>query len=96
MNKGNRERGTARLPHNNASCKGMLSKTENKKYPTGICENLFMLCLALTDPPKSPLKRGTLMLIPPFIRGVRGDRELISENLFMLGLTLTDPPKSPL
>jgi hypothetical protein len=28
------------------------------------------------DPPKSPLRRGTLNqnLVPPFLRGVRGDR----------------------
>ena len=26
------------------------------------------------DPPKSPLKRGTLILVPPFLRGVRGDQ----------------------
>jgi len=27
-----------------------------------------------SDPPKSPLKRGTLnRLVPPFLRGVRGD-----------------------
>jgi hypothetical protein len=25
------------------------------------------------DPPKSPLKRGTLSPVPPFLRGVRGD-----------------------
>jgi len=25
------------------------------------------------DPPKSPLKRGTLIPVPPFLRGVRGD-----------------------
>jgi len=28
----------------------------------------------LRDPPKSPLKRGTLNLVPPFLRGVRGDQ----------------------
>ena len=29
------------------------------------------------DPPKSPLRRGTLsVLVPPFLRGVRGDRSL--------------------
>jgi hypothetical protein len=26
------------------------------------------------DPPKSPLRRGTLNPVPPFLRGVRGDR----------------------
>jgi hypothetical protein len=25
------------------------------------------------DPPKSPLRRGTLIPVPPFLRGVRGD-----------------------
>ncbi|BAT55651.1 hypothetical protein NOS3756_46440 [Nostoc sp. NIES-3756] len=29
------------------------------------------------DPPKSPLKRGTLILVPPFLRGVRGDRNAL-------------------
>jgi len=28
----------------------------------------------LRDPPKSPLKRGTLNPVPPFLRGVRGDQ----------------------
>jgi hypothetical protein len=27
----------------------------------------------ILDPPKSPLKRGTLIPVPPFLRGVRGD-----------------------
>ncbi|BAT53075.1 hypothetical protein NOS3756_20340 [Nostoc sp. NIES-3756] len=29
------------------------------------------------DPPKSPLKRGTLILVPPFLRGVRGDQNVV-------------------
>jgi hypothetical protein len=29
------------------------------------------------DPPKSPLKRGTLILVPPFLRGVRGDLNVV-------------------
>ncbi|BBD60745.1 hypothetical protein NIES2109_35440 [Nostoc sp. HK-01] len=29
-------------------------------------ENFLMLYLRLLDPPKSPLKRGTLRLFPPF------------------------------
>ncbi len=29
------------------------------------------------DPPKSPLKRGTLNLFPPFLRGVRGDQKVV-------------------
>ena len=33
-------------------------------------------CERLLDPPKSPLKRGTLIPVPPFLRGVRGDQSL--------------------
>jgi hypothetical protein len=29
------------------------------------------------DPPKSPLKRGTLNPVPPFLRGARGDRRVV-------------------
>ncbi len=31
------------------------------------------------DPPKSPLKRGTLTLVPPFLRGVRGDLNAVRQ-----------------
>jgi hypothetical protein len=36
------------------------------------------------DPPKSPLKRGTLSPVPPFLRGVRGDHRVvfITQNTF--------------
>jgi hypothetical protein len=37
-------------------------------------ENFFVLYLRLADPPKSLLKRGTLILVTPFLRGARGDR----------------------
>ncbi|MDB9302965.1 hypothetical protein PN488_00960, partial [Nodularia spumigena CS-591/12] len=37
-------------------------------------ENFFVLHKTLVDPPKSPLKRGTLINFPPpLLRGVRGD-----------------------
>jgi hypothetical protein len=29
------------------------------------------------DPPKSPLERGTLIPVPPFLRGVRGDLKVL-------------------
>jgi hypothetical protein len=31
------------------------------------------MLLDTLDPPKSPLERGTLILIPPFLRGARED-----------------------
>jgi hypothetical protein len=31
------------------------------------------MLLDILDPPKSPLERGTLILVPPFLRGARGD-----------------------
>jgi hypothetical protein len=36
-------------------------------------EKSLMVYQIFLDPPKSPLKRGTLTLVTPFIRGVRGD-----------------------
>ncbi len=40
---------------------------------------------ALVDPPKSPLKRGTLNShIPPFLRGARGDRDFSSPAIASL------------
>ena len=35
----------------------------------------------LGDPPKSPLKRGTLIPVPPFLRGARGARFPVSSTL---------------
>jgi len=34
------------------------------------------------DPPKSPLKRGTLILflVPPFLRGARGDQNDVGQG----------------
>ncbi|BAY71472.1 MAG TPA: hypothetical protein DEF48_21085 [Nostoc sp. UBA8866] len=32
------------------------------------------------DPPKSPLKRVTLILVPPFLRGVRGDQNDVGQG----------------
>jgi hypothetical protein len=34
------------------------------------------------DPPKSPFKRGTLIPVPPFLRGARGD--LICRIYFLI------------
>ncbi|BAZ50939.1 hypothetical protein NIES4103_35620 [Nostoc sp. NIES-4103] len=39
-------------------------------------KSLTMYQMSL-DPPKSPLKRGTLILVPPFLRGVRGDLNVL-------------------
>ena len=39
-------------------------------------EKSLMVYLIFLDPPKSPLRRGTLTLVPPFLRGVRGDQEV--------------------
>lgn len=37
-------------------------------------ENFLVLYSILIDPPKSPLKRGTLIPVPPLKRGARGDQ----------------------
>ncbi len=46
------------------------------------------------DPPKSPLRRGVGVdfektLVPPFLRGVRGDLRLRLETRETVGLTLS-------
>jgi hypothetical protein len=38
------------------------------------------MLLDTLDPPKSPLERGTLNPVPPFLRGVRGDLILVTHN----------------
>ncbi len=42
-----------------------------------------------SDPPKSPFLRGTLILVPPFLRGVRGDqnatRQLYKTSVYTAG-----------
>jgi hypothetical protein len=38
-----------------------------------VFEKSLMVYQIFSDPPKSPLKRGTLTLVPPLLRGVRGD-----------------------
>ncbi|MEG3986619.1 tetratricopeptide repeat protein [Microcoleus sp. S28C3] len=60
------------------------------------------------DPPKSPLRRGTLnesvppsedtlnTLVPPFLRGVRGDQSLENPAEISDLPPSLDPPKSPL
>ncbi len=41
------------------------------------------------DPPKSPLRRGTLTPpVPPFLRGARGDLDLIVKQQFLTGFDL--------
>ena len=37
-------------------------------------EKLLVVYQNLSDPPKSPLKRGTSDPVPPFLRGARGDQ----------------------
>ena len=37
-------------------------------------EKSLMVYQIFIDPPKSPLEMGTLTLVPPFLRGVRGDQ----------------------
>jgi hypothetical protein len=39
----------------------------------GCLETILFGHLSVADPPKSPLKRGTLNPVPPFLRGARGD-----------------------
>jgi transposase len=41
--------------------------------PKRMFEKSLMVYQIFLDPPKSPLKRGTLTLVPPLARGVRGD-----------------------
>ena len=43
------------------------------------------------DPPKFPLKRGTLTLVPPFLRGVRGDHEVPKITIQNFSNTLSHP-----
>ncbi|MFM7365654.1 MAG: hypothetical protein ACKO11_14390 [Cuspidothrix sp.] len=38
-----------------------------------VFEKSLMMYQIFSDPPKSPLKKGTLTLVPPLLRGVRGD-----------------------
>ncbi|AHJ28232.1 hypothetical protein NSP_18990 [Nodularia spumigena CCY9414] len=33
----------------------------------------------IIDPPKSPLERGTLIPVPPFLRGARGDQNVMTQ-----------------
>ncbi len=46
------------------------------------------------DPPKSPLRRGTLkeVLVPPFLRGARGDLGLIVKQQSLTGFNLKLTP----
>jgi hypothetical protein len=51
--------------------------TRDMALPIGV--NLRLKCplksvAPCIDPPQSPLKRGTKIPVPPFLRGARGDR----------------------
>jgi hypothetical protein len=35
-----------------------------------IDNEILVMLLDTLDPPKSPLERGTLILVPPFLRGI--------------------------
>ncbi len=60
-----------------------LQKEESKITPPSpigkatVYTHLYAECKMWFDPPKSPLKRGTLILVPPFLRGVRGDQNAV-------------------
>ena len=43
-----------------------------------------------SDPPKSPESEGEFekILVPPFLRGVRGDLDLIAKQQFLTGFDL--------
>jgi hypothetical protein len=52
------------------------------QFPIG--QLAFMTTALSFDPPKSPLKRGTLRRspVPPFLRGARGDQtQLLHEKI---------------
>jgi hypothetical protein len=42
----------------------------------------------MIDPPKSPLKRGPLIPVPPLLRGARGDRRSVA-NTNEIGIRYT-------
>ncbi len=43
-------------------------------------EKSLVMYQTLLDPPKSPLERGTLIQVPPFTRGVRGQGCFIPQD----------------
>lgn len=54
-------------------------------------EQVLLSVSKVLDPPKSPFLRGTLIPIPPFLRGVRGDQQvpkIHSQRLFKQPLIL--------
>jgi o-succinylbenzoate synthase len=58
------------------SLNGMITTEQILAIPDRLPCCQFAFESALDDPPKSPLRRGTLSLnpVPPFLRGARGDR----------------------
>jgi hypothetical protein len=44
----------------------------------------------LLDPPKSPFLRGTLIPVPPFLRGVRGDQLVLNITVQYFSNNLLD------
>jgi hypothetical protein len=53
-------------------------------------EKLFLIRLVDGDPPKSPFLRGTLIPVPPFLRGARGDLPGLRGNKVDFSNTLLD------
>jgi len=49
------------------------SEISAESFVKRVFEKSLMVYQIFLDPPKSPLKRGTLTLVPPLTRGVRGD-----------------------
>ena len=49
------------------------SEISAESFVKRVFEKSLMVYQIFLDPPKSPLKRGTLTLVPPLLRGVRGD-----------------------
>ncbi len=57
-----------------APCLKLLNLIYGRQFHKRISENFLLLYLRPVDPPKSPLKRGTLTLVTPLKRGARGDQ----------------------
>ena len=49
------------------------SEISAESFVKRVFEKSLMVYQIFLDPPQSPLKRGTLTLVPPLTRGVRGD-----------------------
>ncbi len=57
-----------------------------------------LVCRRMRDPPKSPLRRGTLRTppVPPFLRGARGDLALIVKQQSVTGFNVKFTPMNVL